>query len=189
MKQDKKIKNYEQRKIVTYNKAFNRRENLAIYNEIVNCSFTRTNIDIYLVNNLDRDAKWWSVINPQSELSKLINSKYMEVIDELDWNRIRITEQYINYGTSNTVDFIHSDVTTDEKNAYTILHYANHTWDINWHGYTMFYDDHCQEIVHGEAPDPGKIVVFDSSIPHSSLAPSTIAEYPRFTIASKIFLC
>ena len=184
----KKEFTYDDRKIFTYKDAFCRRETLAIYDEIVNAPFTRTNIDTYLVNNLDRDAKWWSTIDPKSELSSLINPKYMKVIDELDWSRVAVTGQYINYGTSNTVDFIHSDVTLNQKNAFTILHYVNHKWDINWHGYTLWYDDLCEDVIHGEAPEPGKIVVFDSSIQHSSLAPSTVAEHPRFTIATKLFL-
>ena len=179
---------YDNKKITTYKKLFCRRETLAIYDEVVNAPFTRTNIDLYLINNKDRDAKWWSVIDPKSQLSQSINPKYVEMIDCLDWNNVAVTGQYINFGTSNTVDFLHADTIENNKKSYTILHYVNHTWDINWHGYTLFYDDHCEEIVHGEVPEPGKVVVFDSSIQHSSLAPSTIAEYPRFTIATKLFL-
>lgn len=185
---DKKAFDFNGRKIYTHKQAFDRRENLAIYDLVVNAQFTRTNIDLYLINNKDRDAKWWSVIDPQSELSSIINPKYMEIIDDIDWNKVAITGQYINYGTSNTVDFIHADVIENKKSAYTLLHYVNHTWDINWHGYTLFYDDNCEDVIHGEAPDPGKLVLFDSSIQHSSTAPSVIAEYPRFTIATKIFL-
>lgn len=185
---NKKVFTHNNKKIVSYKNAFNYRENLALYDQIVNTPFTRTNIDIYLLNNKDSDSKWWSVVEPTSELSRLINPKYMNIIDELDWDRVKITGQYINFGTSNTVDLIHADVQEEGKNAYTILHYATHTWDPNWHGNTLFYCDDRESIIHGETFEPGKIVVFDSSITHSATPPSIKAEYARYTIATKLFL-
>jgi hypothetical protein len=67
---------YQDKKIYIYDTVFNRRENLGLYNLIVNSQFTRTNIDVYLLNNLDRDAKWWSTVNPKGEISAIINPKY-----------------------------------------------------------------------------------------------------------------
>lgn len=184
----KKIVEYKNKKIYVYENVFNQRENINIYSKIVNLSFTRTNIDVYLLNNLDRDAKWWSVIDPKSEVSSLINPRYMESISDLDWNRVAIKEQYINYGASNSVDIIHTDVTDDEVDTFTMLHYANHSWNSNWHGETLFYSDNCDEVIYTQMIKPGTVIVFDSRIQHSA-APCTIAaEHPRFTIATKFFL-
>lgn len=183
-----KVIDYEGKKIYVYENAFNRRENLGIYDLIVNANFTRTNIDIYLLNNLDRDAKWWSTISPDSKLSSLINPTYMETISDLDWNKVAIKGQYINYSTSNTVDFLHADVSENDNNAYTILHYCNHTWNVNWHGETMFYSDDCQEVIYSQIIKPGTVLLFDSRIQHSAVACTVTAEHPRFTIATKLFL-
>ena len=185
---NKKIIKYQDKKIKSYEGVFNRRENLGIYNLLVNAPFTRTNIDLYLLNNLDRDAKWWSTVPPDGKISSIINPKYISNIDELDWNRVAVTGQYINYNTSNSVDQIHSDVDGDSTNAYTILHYANHTWDINWHGETLFYNDDCSEVIYSQIIKPGTVIVFDSRIQHSAIPCSIAAEHPRFTIATKLFL-
>jgi hypothetical protein len=183
------IIDYEDKKIFVYENVFNQRENFKIYDLIVNCQFTRTNIDVYFVNNLDRDAKWWHVIDPKSELSGIINSRYMNAARELDWNNVAITSQYVNYGTSNTVDVLHSDdVSNSGKTSYTILHYANHNWNVNWHGETLFYSDNCQEVIYTQLIKPGTCIVFDSRIQHSASPCTIAAEHPRFTIATKLFL-
>lgn len=184
----KKEIDHNGKKIFVYDNIFVRRENFGIYNLIVNASFTRTNIDLYLLNNLDRDAKWWSIVDPKGELSSVINPKYMSEIDAIEWNKAAITNQYINHSTSNTVDQIHSDVSDDANNAFTILHYANHTWDPNWHGETVFYSDDCQETVYTQIVKPGTVIIFDSRIQHSAVPCTITAEYPRYTIATKLFL-
>jgi Rps23 Pro-64 3,4-dihydroxylase Tpa1-like proline 4-hydroxylase len=184
----KKIIDYQGKKIISYEGVFNRRENLGIYDLIVNASFSRTNIDVYLLNNLDRDAKWWSTIDPNSQLSSLINPTYMSTIDELDWSRVAVTGQYINYSTASTVDFLHADISENKDNCYTIIHYANHTWNANWHGETIFYSDDCQQVVHTQMIKPGTVLLFDSRIQHSAVPCTISAEHPRFTIATKLFL-
>ena len=180
--------NYQDKKIYVYENVFNRRENLGLYNLIVNSQFTRTNIDVYLLNNLDRDAKWWSTVDPKGEISATINPKYIESVNVLDWNKVAITGQYINYSTSNTVDSIHADISEDHSNHYTLLHYANHTWDVNWHGETLFYSDNCQDVIYSQIIKPGTIVLFDSRIQHCAVPCTIAAEHPRFTIATKLFL-
>jgi hypothetical protein len=182
-----KIVEYAGKKIYVYENVFNRRENLGIYDLIVNAPFTRTNVDVHLLNNRDADVKWWSTITPDSNLSSVINPQYMTAIDAFDWNKVAITGQYINYSSSNSVDNLHADV-FDEKNSYTILHYANHTWDVNWHGETMFYSDTCTEVIYSQIIKPGTVVVFDSRIQHSAVPCSCAADNPRFTIATKLFL-
>ncbi len=182
-----KTVDYNGKKIFVYENVFDRRENLGLYNLIVNAPFTRTNIDVYLLNNKDFDSKWWSVISPDSKISSTINPKYMETLDALDWNKVAVTGQYINYSSSNSVDNIHADV-FDEQNSYTILHYANHTWDVNWHGETIFYSDNCDEVIYTQIIKPGAVVVFDSRIQHSAVPCSSASASPRFTIATKLFL-
>jgi hypothetical protein len=184
-----KTVDYQGKKIFIYENAFDQRENFKLYDIIINSQFTRTNIDVYFLNNLDRDAKWWHLIDPKSELSTLINPKYMSRIDKINWDNVAITSQYINYGTSNTVDVLHADDVTDSANqSYTILHYANHRWNINWHGETIFYSDDCQEVIHSQIIKPGTLVIFDSRIQHSAVPCTIAAEHPRFTIATKLFL-
>jgi hypothetical protein len=88
------------------------------------------------------------------------------LVNVLDWNKVAVTGQYINYSTSNTVDFVHSDISENHPNHYTLLHYANHTWDVNWHGETLFYSDNCQDVIYSQIIKPGTLVLFDSRIQH-----------------------
>tara|TARA_B110000503_G_C7167937_1_gene422798 strand:- start:3091 stop:3660 length:570 start_codon:yes stop_codon:yes gene_type:complete len=184
----KKTIEYEGKKIVVYEEAFNRRQNIDVYHNVVNSEFVRSNIDLYLMNNKDRDVKWKSVIKPDSELSHSVNPMYSSIINEIDWSKAQCHEQYINYGGPNTADVIHADTSSNETNAWTIIHYANHTWDVNWHGSTQFYTDNCTDIIYSAMIKPGSLVVFDPRIQHSSTAPSILAEYARYTIVTKIIL-
>lgn len=189
MKLNKKIFTYNHKKIVVYTQIFTPGENLLLYDLIVNSNFQRTNIDVSLYNNIDRDVKWWSIINPNSEISKIINSKYIDIIKEFDWQKVSITNQYINYSNNNTVDCIHADLYNNSViNNYTILHFANHTWNQNWHGHLLFFSEDNNDIVFGVIPTPGTVVVFDSRLNHSATPCNVKAEFPRYTIATKLFI-
>jgi len=185
---NKKTISYNNKKIIIYNQLFDTRENLHIYNLIVNSNFQRTNVDVPFYSNTDRDVKWISYINPTSEISEIINSKYTKCINDFLWSEISIIDQYINYGNNSTVDFIHCDNYNllSKNNNYTILHFANHTWNPNWHGNLLFFNDECTEIIQGIVPTPGKVVIFDANLNHSATPCNIKAEYPRYTIATKI---
>ena len=182
----KKVIEHDDKKIIVYENVFNRRECLDIYNQIVNANFVRTNIDCFLLNNVDRDVKWMSPVEPNTYIHRTINEKYFNTIKEIDWNKVKYDGQYINYNTYNSVDMLHTDRSSNDEGYFTILHYANHTWDVNWHGLTTWYTDDCSEIIYAAVPKPGNIIVFDSRIQHSSTAPSPLAEHPRYTIATKL---
>jgi|LauGreSBDMM110SN_4_FD.fasta_scaffold112727_2 hypothetical protein len=182
----KKTIEFEGKKIVVYENVFNRRQNIEIYHNVVNSEFVRSNIDVYLLNNKDRDVKWKSVIDSNSALSHTINPRYASVISEINWGKAECRDQYINYGGPTTVDVIHSDTAAEEKNVWSIIHYANHTWDVNWHGGTNFYNDDCSDIIYSAIIKPGSLIVFDPTIQHSSTAPSMLAEYARYTVVTKI---
>lgn len=188
MKLNKKFFSYNHKKIVVYPQIFTPGENLMLYDLIVNCNFQRTNIDISLHNNIDRDVKWWSVIDPRSEISQIINPKYISSINDFLWKEVSIASQYINYANNSTVDLIHADEYSNaDRNTYTILHFANHIWNSDWHGHLLFFDDTNTSIIYGIIPSPGTIVVFDSRINHSATPCNIKAEFPRYTIATKIF--
>jgi hypothetical protein len=74
---------------------------------------------------------------------------------------------------------IHSD--TSYENKITVLYHANYEWDTNWGGENLFYNDIVTDISKAVLYVPGRLVVFDSRIPHSV---STINEKQlRLTIS------
>ena len=64
-----------------------------------------------------------------------------------------------------------------------VLYYANMDWEQHWHGETLFYTEDLSEIELGIRYTPGRVIVFDASIPHAMRPQSTDADHYRFTYA------
>lgn len=64
-----------------------------------------------------------------------------------------------------------------------ILYYANMDWEQHWHGETLFYTEDLSEIELALRYTPGRIVVFDASIPHAMRPQSKESDNYRFTYA------
>ena len=80
--------------------------------------------------------------------------------------------------TSSDSCFIH----THSENL-VLLYYANLEWHNGWHGETLFYDDFGKEIIFTSPYSPGRIILFDGSIPHVARPQSTHATKFRFTFS------
>jgi hypothetical protein len=64
-----------------------------------------------------------------------------------------------------------------------VLYYANMDWENHWHGETLFYTEDLNDIELALKYTPGRVVVFDGSIPHAIRPQSTSADSHRFTYA------
>jgi hypothetical protein len=177
----------DNKSVSVYDDVFSFQENLEIYQFICQQPFIRSNLDNTFQNNKDIDIKWSCLLKESNQISNLLEKKYLN-LDELKDRRIEIFRQYVNFSTSEAVDQIHVDSPADSSNAYTILHYANFIWDKNWHGETVFYNYTADEIALSTMIRPGRVVVFDSNIPHSARPPSRISEYGRYIIATKLLI-
>ncbi len=177
------------KKIVIYDNLFSNQESLDIFLLLGNFPYFRTNIDLPIAGIKDINTKFVSNIGQNDRLGQLLFEKYTINIDELPMSDARIMNQYVNYSTFGTVDQLHSDATSFHIDpTYTILQYANFKWEVDWHGQTVFYTDDHSEIFFSSVVKPGRVLVFDSTIPHSATGPSKLAEYPRFTIATKLVI-
>lgn len=110
-----------------------------------------------------------------------------EIVDEnITLGRCGIERMYVNaygYGDCPTVH-----VDNAAEGHFTVLYYANHEWNYNWSGETVFYNEAKDEIIRAVYPRPGRIVVFDARIPHVAREPNRICPVVRYTIAIKLFL-
>lgn len=183
--QTRKIFNIEDRHVAVYDNVFSYQENLEIYQFICQLPYIRSNLDNTFDNNKDINIKWSSLLKEPSQITTLLETRYFD-LEEFKNKRPQVFRQYVNFSTTETVDMIHVDSSSDTTNAYTILHYGNFTWDKNWHGETVFYNSMADEILLSTLPKPGRVVVFDSNIPHCARPPSRLAEYARYTIATKL---
>ena len=67
----------------------------------------------------------------------------------------------------------------------TMLIYPNTEWDLNHGGETVFYEEDRSEMVYLNPYKPGRICLFDGSIPHCAKPQALIGPKYRFTIAVK----
>lgn len=182
-----KIFKVDNKHVAVYDDVFSYQENLQIYADICQQPYIRSNLDNNFGNNKDADIKWSYLIPENSSLSNLITPRYLN-FNEFKNKKITVFRQYVNFSTSTTVDVIHTDSPANTPKSFTILHYANFSWDKNWHGETVFYNSTADEIEFSTMIKPGRVVVFDSNIPHSARAPSSLADYARYTIATKLII-
>jgi SM-20-related protein len=91
-----------------------------------------------------------------------------------------ITKCVVNLTRAGDVHFTHSHPIGET----VVLYYANLDWLPEWWGETMFYNDDGASIVHASRYTPGRIVVFDGTIPHAIRPQSTIGPQYRFTVTT-----
>lgn len=173
--------------VVVYDDVFSYQENLEIYQHICQLPFIRSNLDNTFDNNKDIHIKWSALLKDPHPITNLFSDRYQQ-LDFFNNKRIQVFRQYVNFSTSETVDMVHLDSQSFQQNCLTILHYANFTWNKNWHGETVFYNNNADEILLSTMIKPGRVVIFDSNIPHSARPPSKLAEYARYTIATKLLV-
>jgi hypothetical protein len=118
------------------------------------------------------------------DLSKfgLINSPGFETIKQkysvLDR---RIKQIRVNLSHASEDNLIHTD-----GNGTTILLYANLDWRVEWGGHTLFMDEDLKDAEYTCLYKPGRLVVFDSPIPHMILTPNKVAPIHRYSFVIQI---
>lgn len=100
--------------------------------------------------------------------------------------RVRIDRSYINVYFPYTPTALHTD--DNDADAISFLAYANPNWQTDWAGETQFFTADAQEVIKSVLPCGGRVIVFDSDVPHTARAPAVICPVPRFTLTIKGFL-
>jgi hypothetical protein len=93
-------------------------------------------------------------------------------------NGMKPTKIIVNLSTPSDVNFTHAH--PEQK---VVLYYANLDWGHGWHGETHFYDEGLKNIEFSSPYTPGRLIIFDGSIPHCIRPQSYIASNYRFTFA------
>lgn len=95
-------------------------------------------------------------------------------------NNCEIDQIRVNLSTLHDDNRIHTDGSR-MNDPITLLYYANTRWDTSWGGYTLFMNDELTEVEYCSIYKPGRVILFDGSIPHSVAAPTKTAESFRYT--------
>jgi Rps23 Pro-64 3,4-dihydroxylase Tpa1-like proline 4-hydroxylase len=97
--------------------------------------------------------------------------------------KYRAYRSYCNQASYGAVLLTHTDSRPGEQGL-TALWYIAPMWDVEWGGETLFFNSKMDaEVV--VSPRPGRLVIFDGSIPHAGRPPSRICHAPRYTLAYK----
>ena len=107
-----------------------------------------------------------------------------EVVEYLDGKvPHNIERAYINMGIHSETPRTHVD--SGSKGDKTLLYYINEEWHNDWGGETIFLCSKCKNIEYITPFVPGRIIVFDSTIPHAARQQSFAGPTYRFTLAIK----
>lgn len=91
---------------------------------------------------------------------------------------LALVKSIVNLSVPSDTHFAHIH---NEKKV--VLYYANLEWEHHWHGETLFYTEDLSEIELALRYTPGRVVVFDATIPHAMRPQSISADHYRFTYA------
>lgn len=115
----------------------------------------------------------------KSKLFNFIQSKFYLRIKNL-----RIHRMYTNICNPGEYYEMHVDSNLDDQ--ITILYYPNMEWDKNHGGETVFYDQDGLEPIKMVNYIPGRLILFDSKIPHRSNTVNFTTSNKRFSVAIKL---
>lgn len=102
-------------------------------------------------------------------------------------NRGEIEKSWINlFNRDNSTNRYHADAHSNDSSYLSLLYYANSKWDLEWDGGTVFRTDDLSEVEYLSDYKPGRMILFDSSIPHKIYSSSYNAHPYRFTVNTLI---
>lgn len=181
----KKIHFVTNKKIEIIDDLFTAKERLTFYNYACNANYMLNRIP----HDLPEHRKNQKTLKSTLSLSDIINLGFFShpyILNYVKENKLRIRKCYINLCTASDSYSYHID--DEEPVSYQVpsgLYYLNLDWDSSWEGETHFADEEMKDIIFSSAFIPGRLVLFDGSIPHKSSQPSMSAPYHRMVLAIK----
>ena len=108
----------------------------------------------------------------------ILNNLPEEILDIL--NNFKPRKSYSLLNSYSQITHFHTD-DYEHTNNLTFLYYANINWHRDWGGETMFSDDNIENIEYTSLYIPGRIIIFDSTIPHKPCPPVYGSPQFRYT--------
>lgn len=133
------------------------------------------------------DSKYTPTLKSTLSLPDLLNFAFFQSVwvrNFLKERKYRIASAYINLCTASDTYSFHTD--NGPYGIPSMLGYLNMSWDPCWEGETHFSDEQGRDTLVSAGFIPGRIIVFDSSIPHKSSQPGPMADNYRYVLAIKL---
>lgn len=105
-------------------------------------------------------------------------SKVPEINDVI--TKLRLDTIVVNLSCSTDSYLVHT-----HPSKKVILYYTNLEWQDGYHGETQFWSEDRSSVQFTSPYVPGRVIMFDSTIPHCLRPQSTIATKFRFTLATQ----
>jgi len=164
---------------------FTAKERLTFYNFVCNAPYSLSRISHDLPEHRTNQKTLKSALS----LADILDIGFFEnpvIIDFIKTNNLRLRKAYINLCTAGDTYSYHIDDEAKSSTAVpSLLYYCNLNWEPEWEGETHFADEDMKNIAFSSSFIPGRVVIFDGSIPHKSSQPSFSAPYYRFVLAVK----
>jgi hypothetical protein len=103
--------------------------------------------------------------------------QYLKKQFNLDYKKVK--QIRVNLSNSSERNFLHQDGLEGK----TLLYYPNTLWKLEWGGHTLFMDEKLEDAKYTCLYKTGRIVLFDSPIPHMILTPNIICPINRYSLA------
>ena len=105
---------------------------------------------------------------------------FKKCTDKTKWfNNTTLDRIVLNLVKSDDVHYIHY-----HPGKHVLLYYVNLDWRDGWYGETLFYDPYDNDKISFASPyKPGRIILFDGSIPHAIRPQSIKAPKYRFSLS------
>jgi hypothetical protein len=165
------------KKIEIYDGLFSFKERENFYSYVTNSLYRTSGADTYRLEHKGHFSLYCGL--SFQDVTDMGLLKHPEVKKVLNTRPLGAYKQArFNLSTLNDSNHFHIDT-----GALTLLYYPNPEWRIEWGGYTLFANDDTTEIEHCVAYVPGRLIIFDGSIPHNISAPTNLAPTYRFSFA------
>lgn len=172
-------------RVIVIDNLFNWSEIEGIYVNLCNLQYKIANSNQVDVQNIqDKHLKADVSLDFLKSIDFFENGRE-ELIEKFfeDGNYV-IDKSYVNCGLKGDQHKCHVD-NYYKGNGRTMLYYGNRTWDTNHGGETIFYDADKNDIAFISVYKPGRVVIFDSDMPHSARPQTFDGPNYRFTLAIK----
>nr|BAR30208.1 prolyl hydroxylase homologue [uncultured Mediterranean phage uvMED] len=103
---------------------------------------------------------------------------FLKLDEKYNFSQYQLVQCRINLSTPHQKNRIHTD-----EDGLTLVYYVNPKWDFTWGGHTLFMDDLLQEAEYTCIYKPGRVVIFDGTIPHMIMNESSLCPDYRLTFA------
>ena len=168
------------KKIHIFDDVFEFAERTRFYQFITNSRFSIGEYDGVLLEN----HKTSTLTSKYSEgdvgaMGFYLPKRVTDIVDLSDWKPVTA---YTNLCRPDDSFHIHTD---HHGPMWTVLYYVNTNWHIEWGGDTYFLREDDLTIEYVSQFRPGRVVIFDGSIPHLMRPSTRLAPENRFSFVMK----